>query len=270
MQKFITFFFFYLAFNILSCFAQTYSTGFDNSIDQNSWTEYRLGGTSSSDWTFNNFLNVSPPSSLYHDYPMGGSGVEDWFVSPKLYFTNNTSHITIYSRILAMSTPPDIYYGVWISYNSKNPTSGDYVELADLTLFPSVQSTFTDTILNVTLQANAGYIAFKYRANNNAWLMLWLDNIIVDSASVTPVTISQNCYNNHKLSISPNPSHGIFTVTGDNLNSIKVLNYTGQVIYETKTKSKKQMIDLTGIAKGIYFIKVVSENEIMTKKLIIE
>jgi len=201
---------------------------------------------------------------------MGGSNVEDWFVSPKLYFTNNASHITLYSRILAMSVPPDIYYGVWISYNSKNPTSGDYVELANLTLFPSIQSTWTDTILNIPLQTNAGYIAFKYRANNNAWLMLWLDNISVDSATITPVAIPHNIYNKQSVSISPNPSHGFFSVAGDDINSVEIFNFAGQVIYETKTKSKKQIINLTEIPKGIYFIKVITENENITKKLFIE
>jgi VWFA-related protein len=71
------------------------------------------------------------------------------------------------------------------------------------------------------------------------------------------------------LSIYPNPNTGAFNVTGINEPvEIHVVNTTGQVI-EQFTTDQSIEINLSGLAKGIYYLKVVSETNIRVEKIII-
>ncbi len=77
------------------------------------------------------------------------------------------------------------------------------------------------------------------------------------------------------VSIFPNPSNGIFTVSliskiiGDY--RISVINQLGMTIYmNKKSDSKSFRIDLSSYSKGIYFIKVTGNNKTIMKKIIID
>ncbi|MBA7557665.1 hypothetical protein ES705_50431 [subsurface metagenome] len=72
--------------------------------------------------------------------------------------------------------------------------------------------------------------------------------------------------------IYPNPSNGLVTFNS-NLkldNKIELLNVTGQIVHSVNITSKNQQIDLTNLAKGVYFIKVRNDKYSETETLIIE
>lgn len=72
------------------------------------------------------------------------------------------------------------------------------------------------------------------------------------------------------LSIYPNPNTGTFNVTGiDEPVEIQVINTTGQVIERFNTKQSIE-INLSNFAKGIYYLKVVSDQSIRVEKIIIK
>ncbi|MBI4931713.1 MAG: T9SS type A sorting domain-containing protein, partial [Bacteroidetes bacterium] len=50
---------------------------------------------------------------------------------------------------------------------------------------------------------------------------------------------------------------------------IKIYNTLGELVYQTSVNEKKTEIKIPEIAKGIYQLQVVSENEIANKKIII-
>ena len=82
---------------------------------------------------------------------------------------------------------------------------------------------------------------------------------------------------NSLLQIFPNPSNGIFTI---NFNSqiqnltnsqIVIANINGQVIYKSNINSKTiNTIDLSNYPSGIYILKLISEDENIYRKIIIE
>jgi hypothetical protein len=74
-----------------------------------------------------------------------------------------------------------------------------------------------------------------------------------------------NFLEENEVVIFPNPTNGIFYITGSNLLNVQVLNEFGQVIIE---KSKNSKIDLGYYANGIYFIKITTDKKIITRKLI--
>lgn len=96
------------------------------------------------------------------------------------------------------------------------------------------------------------------------------DNEHAENISVNYVGVSKIESN---ISIYPNPNIGIFYVNLGNLNisktKISVFSVNGKTIYNSKCTSNIHKIDLKDIAKGIYFIKIISENDMFTDKLIL-
>ena len=76
-----------------------------------------------------------------------------------------------------------------------------------------------------------------------------------------------------KIKIYPNPSHGtinIRTTGNNNIFSIKIYNIIGQLVKELEMHGEKILsIDLSSLPKGQYFLSLVTENDIITKKIIL-
>lgn len=70
------------------------------------------------------------------------------------------------------------------------------------------------------------------------------------------------------MSVSPNPSEGIFTVSLDGKNTSKFIVY--DVIVEYSPVTSTLQIDLSAESKGIYFLQIImKENRLINKKNIL-
>ncbi|HEY6159919.1 MAG TPA: T9SS type A sorting domain-containing protein [Bacteroidia bacterium] len=73
------------------------------------------------------------------------------------------------------------------------------------------------------------------------------------------------------LILSPNPSHGLFTLSGlTGTSEIKIYNSLGEKVFSGKIFSSGTRVDLSDKPRGIYFVQVMSEKESSTQKMIIE
>ena len=91
------------------------------------------------------------------------------------------------------------------------------------------------------------------------------------TALVNCVTGINNYDSQNQISISPNPSTGIFIIQSSNkISNIEISNLIGEKIYSSVLYSNKSEIDLTKQPQGIYFIKINSEKGTDTKKIIIQ
>ena len=102
---------------------------------------------------------------------------------------------------------------------------------------------------------------------------LFIDNVSIASPEAVDETISES----PNITIFPNPANGKFTVmvkTGIQINNIKVINLTGQIIYNLNISSASSVlkfkIDLGSQPKGIYLVKITGNNISMTDKLILK
>ena len=77
----------------------------------------------------------------------------------------------------------------------------------------------------------------------------------------------------NNFNIYPNPSNGIFNVSIGNsseINTIEITNVIGQTIYsKIANNSSNNVIDLSNLNKGIYFISLKSDQGISSSKKII-
>ena len=77
---------------------------------------------------------------------------------------------------------------------------------------------------------------------------------------------------NDIIQVYPNPSEGIFTLsyTGKStLVQIVITDITGKVVYNEKKNNNLNQIDLSTYPKGLYILKVITGNDILTERIII-
>lgn len=88
-----------------------------------------------------------------------------------------------------------------------------------------------------------------------------------DSKIVRSVAVS--CNGVSEFEIHPNPSAGTFVVDGAEENSeIIITDVLGKIVFEAKA-SEKTEIDLSTQKNGIYFVRVVNEGGITSRKIVI-
>jgi len=81
-----------------------------------------------------------------------------------------------------------------------------------------------------------------------------------------------------EVSIYPNPNNGIFTVSFDNSDAqqvdLRIINVIGNEIYhEVIPRSEIQVtktIDLNRFAKGLYYVKIETENYSSVRRVVVK
>ena len=69
----------------------------------------------------------------------------------------------------------------------------------------------------------------------------------------------ENATNNEQVLLFPNPTIGIVTITGENLQQAEVFNTLGQKILGVKDKRSELQINIAALPSGIYFVTVTDE-----------
>jgi hypothetical protein len=95
----------------------------------------------------------------------------------------------------------------------------------------------------------------------------------VDDVSVTlGVGIGEIYANENLVSVFPNPSAGQFFIEGEILkkSEVRIYNSAGELVQEFYMSAGKKEVDLSTLPKGIYFMRMSSEQKEASKKIIIQ
>jgi len=71
----------------------------------------------------------------------------------------------------------------------------------------------------------------------------------------------------NNIFIYPNPTSSLINVVNADNSTIEIYNINGQKIIEISNSSHLEKIDLSNYISGIYFVKVVSDKGVITKKI---
>lgn len=122
-----------------------------------------------------------------------------------------------------------------------------------------------DTLVNGTIVENTADIYFDYNlpVRTNTTHITISDTVIKGNPIFTNVQNDFNS-NNSEIRIFPNPTKGKFSILAEDVESVEVFSLQGKLIYI----GKEREIDLSHVPDGLYFIKVRTEKQIATRKLI--
>jgi len=82
-----------------------------------------------------------------------------------------------------------------------------------------------------------------------------------------PLGISEVSKAANAVSIYPNPTTGILKVKNADNSTIKVYSIAGNLVKTIDSRSTMTTVDLSELSKGTYLVKVIKENEVVTKKV---
>ena len=72
------------------------------------------------------------------------------------------------------------------------------------------------------------------------------------------------------VSLYPNPTQGEVTLEGEGLQGVRIVNAFGQTVYNAKVEGVQVRIDLSGMAKGIYVMHIVTANGETVRQIVVE
>jgi len=161
----------------------------------------------------------------------------------------------------------------------------DSIVTLDLTIKMLDMST---TENGFTLTANESGAAYQWIDCNNNNPILGETNqsftataggsyaVIIDNGTCADTS---DCYTiivlgiedfNTSIAIYPNPANDKITIKGEAINSIKVADFKGRTVRQLLTSGNQVTIDLSGNAKGVYFVSVETKKGILIKKIVLE
>ncbi|MES2398017.1 MAG: T9SS type A sorting domain-containing protein [Bacteroidota bacterium] len=121
--------------------------------------------------------------------------------------------------------------------------------------------------------AGVGPISITYTVTVSSCSNATSQNIIVEQCA----GIEENSFS-QAVTTYPNPNNGKFNITISNVNfdqlSISIVDLQGKEVYyeldKNNTAEYSKQIDVKSLAKGIYYIKLVTDADVAIQKLVIE
>lgn len=259
----------------------TYNAGFETSLELEGWLIYNTN-LDARRWFWS---GVNDSASAYS----GGGyffidssqsvGNDDWFMTPCMTF--NAANTYALSFYYATDTTVSIgnfthdfqvHIGAGNDAASMDPNpiytnSGAYTDPASADYAGKGYMHATATF---TVPASGDYFLGWHDVSVDGQSYLFIDAVSVSKAS----SINEKKSINDLISIAPNPSNGKFIINNNLQNkenlSVEVSNILGQVIGVFNLgKNTSYSLDLSNQQDGIYFVKIKTSGETITKKVVI-
>ena len=179
---------------------------------------------------------------------------DDWFISPQVQL-GGASTISLWAASLSTQWGPEEFY-IAVSTTGNDPA--DFTDVS-----PKYQPGDAYEEFTFDLSAYNGqmiYVAI-HCVSNDHWVLM------IDDINVSTDLGVEEVYNN--IHIYPNPSTGIVNVENVAGSTILVYNVLGEVVSSIANADQFNAIDLSSFDNGTYIIKILSNNDVYTKKLVL-
>ena len=160
--------------------------------------------------------------------------------------------------------------------NISNPTFvGFKYKKQSETAWTSVQASATTSPFSASLTSLADSTVYEYKAIVTYNTADTLEGNIRTFTTLKKVKLPESISPREAdkfVSLYPNPNHGSFTInisSNEAVKSIEIFNLVGQTVYSIQNPSAFQ-INLPAETAGIFFVKVATASQTVTKKMIVE
>lgn len=250
-------------------YSQNYSTGFDNTTEQNGWVEYRKGEESQFYfWNFSSISAHSAPNCLEHYYPVGGTNeTNDWFVSPEFDFSKGGKIDSIWHHYSGFGVPmAGDTIALYVFNGSPDPDSASWTMLINFTDTSYKNDGIWKMDSNITVPVLQGksYIALRYTTTSN-WLDVKFDDIKIIGHNLTSIDNSVSS----SISIFPNPATSNISIkypVDVSVNRASIYDASGKLCISNE--SSVNSIDISILPKGLYTLLLKTEQGVVQKKFL--
>ncbi len=223
---------------------------------------------------------TSTYAARFNNFSYNSSGAEDGLISYEVSLSNAVAALLTFDVAYAQySSVYEDGLRVDISTDCGNTwVASGYLKIgAALATTGTTTSNFAPSAANqwrndtVSLSAYLGQdVSIKFVNINDYGNSMYVDNVNLD------ITTGLTQLNNSvgTLSISPNPSDGKFIIYSNRSShesyTLTIYDINGKAIAkdEFPANNKSHAVDISNFAKGVYFIKVESQNSVQRLKVI--
>ena len=219
---------------------------------------------------------------------------------PDLYRNDNgISYPYILSGLInikysSAGSDPTGYYYYFYDWEIKEPLCVSIRNPVTATIGSISVDLGADTIITaqpdtILLDAGTGYDSYfwqdsstiqTFNVDSYGWYSVTVTDDSCDASDSiyieSPVNISDFVSLNEQIYIYPNPNKGIFNIvvkTGEKTDLIiELMNIQGQIVYRNNVKGVLTFIDeidVSGLAKGIYYLRVNTGKQVKVEKVVV-
>lgn len=187
------------------------------------------------------------------------NSANDWLISPE--FTINDEELTVQVGYSCASSNYPEKFSVWVITDLNNHTSG--TKIIETINVASSEVIYTDF---VSLQAYHGqnvHIGIKAESEADMY------NLYIDAFSIQKgVSVNDIPTVENTINIFPNPASTTLNInSSSNIEQVEIFNLSGQMIAKEQGNGTAIQLNIADLAQGFYFVRVYSENGIVTKKV---
>jgi len=149
------------------------------------------------------------------------------------------------------------------------PANGDGSSVSWYKFLIPLNTNKREIIGNINSLDSSGFVRLFFKEFSDQIILRFLELAFV----TTDLTTVEEIPNNSAIKIFPNPSDGAFTITYNTLQpAISIYNSLGKLVYKKeKAAQGSEVIDVSGLAEGMYIVKVSSAKGVLYNgKLVIQ
>ena len=111
--------------------------------------------------------------------------------------------------------------------------------------------------------------AVRVTANSTRKAGAGANGKIIFTFVLSPNSLENATELNAKIAVYPNPATDKIYINSNGLpiTSIQLIDLSGRIIYSSNVVTANRNIEVSGFARGLYFVKIQSENNVITKKI---
>ena len=188
---------------------------------------------------------------------------------------------TLITPVLTITRPTVLQFWTWVQYGTDgydrfvvrvydtyNGTWDDKWDAADM---PYGQINAYDEPVSINLDEYIGRnIKIGFRGYNTMGDFLAFD-WFVDDVKVVPTDttdVNVNEMANLKFNVYPNPAKDKVVIEAQSsIQQVTLMGIKGELLEDRKTNANKVELNLEGYSKGVYIVRVVTENGVATQKI---
>lgn len=182
---------------------------------------------------------------------------DNWIYTPTMTMPASGSFDVAWDVMPYAAELPSDNYGVYL-VQGENAT---LLHLETLNAGITAPSTRVATIPAGT--TGEFKIAFRHFETSGGYVILVSNIKVVESGSVTGIDDVEGA----QVAVYPNPANDMVMVEAENVNLVQVMDINGRVVLSSERAGR---LDVSGLAAGVYVVRVVCTDGVSTAKIVKE